>query len=59
MQRIPPKKQLWVYVHPNEYKRLKFVADKRQRRMSEVLRGVLYEWLNQHDIPYMDEKQEK
>lgn len=55
---IPVKRQVWTYIHENEYLRLKSLANKKQRRVSEVLRGVLYEWLNEHNIPYVDENPE-
>lgn len=52
---IPTKKQLWTYVHENEYDRLKSLANKKQRKMSETLRGILYSWMDEHNVPYVEE----
>ena len=58
MERRPKMVQLYTYLHQNEAQRITWFVEKKGRGLSETLRGILYSWMNENDIPYPEENPE-
>lgn len=48
----PKKVQLYTYLHQREAQRLIWLAEHKGRGLSETLRAIVYEWMDERRIPY-------